>query len=254
MMDTAMYLKRIGYEDATDVSDHVLASLHKHHVYKVPFENLDVYYKRIFDIDLENIYRKVVIDQRGGFCYELNLLFNWLLQELGFSSRIIAARIINEQGVPGPAFDHMSIYVKAEREYLLDVGYGDLFVTPLEIKSGIQSDGRNHFKIEEQGDDTYLLSMSSDGIVYNGRYTFSLSVVQPGDFELPCIDKQTSPDSHFVKNVICTIPTDEGRLTIFNDKFVERRGEQRMISPIDGDDNLRELLKTRFSIVIRGML
>lgn len=34
----------------------------------------------------------------------------------------------------------MSVYVETNKPFLTDVGYGDLFVVPLEIRDGIQDD------------------------------------------------------------------------------------------------------------------
>ena len=247
-MDIVEYLKRIDYNDVTD---EVLASLHKKHVFMVPFENLDVYYKRTFNLDIGNVYQKAINDRRGGFCYELNLLFNWLLTEIGFSSRIIASRIFNEDGTVGPEFDHMSIYVKTEKEFLLDVGYGDLFVTPIEIKKGVQFDGRNYFQIDKWNKNEYVISMSSDELTFSKKYTFSLDLVNINDFDIICLDKQTNPNSYFVKNVVCTKPTETGRVTIFNDKLVEKNGELRMERAIQSDENFIRCLKDKFGIVIR---
>ncbi|MDR7129314.1 N-hydroxyarylamine O-acetyltransferase [Algoriphagus sp. 4150] len=250
-MNKAKYLERIDYTDGIDATDDVLTELHKKHVYQIPFENLDVYYSRRFDLDIERIYKKVINDRRGGFCYELNLLFNKLLTGIGFTSRIIASRIIDQDGTLGPELDHMAIYVKTEKEFLLDVGYGDLFITPLEIRSGVQYDGRNYFQIDKWNQQEYLLSMSADGVDFSKRYTFSLDVVNAEDFDAICLDKQTNPDSYFVKNVICTKPTETGRVTIFNDKFMERKGELRIETPILGEDGLTRYLKDKFSIMIR---
>jgi len=250
-VDKLKYLERIGYHDVIDVTDDVLTSLHKRHVFQIPFENLDVYYKTMFDLDVGRVYQKVINDARGGFCYELNLLFNWLLREMGFSSRIIASRIFNEQGVRGPEFDHMSVYVRTEREFLVDVGYGDLFVTPIEIKSGAQWDGRNYFRIDKWNEHEYLISMSPDGVNYSKRYTFSLDMVKAEDFNIICLDKQTNLNSYFVKNAICTRPTSTGRVTIFNNKLVEKSGDFRVETPIQGDGNLRKHLREKFDIVIR---
>ena len=250
-MDRAEYLKRIDYNDVIDVTDEVLTNLHKKHVFRIPFENLDVYYKRIFNLDIGNIYRKIINDRRGGFCYELNLLFNWLLNDMGFSSRIIASRIFNEDGTVGPEFDHMSIYVKAKKEFLLDVGYGDLFVTPIEIKKGSQFDGRNYFKIERWSKNEYVVSMSADGASFWRKYTFSLDAVSPKDFDTICLDKQTNPNSYFVKNVVCTKPTMTGRVTIFNEKLVEKNGDLKIEEMIQSDEHLRIFLRDKFGIVIR---
>jgi N-hydroxyarylamine O-acetyltransferase len=250
-VDRAEYLKRIDYSDVIDVTDEVLTILHKNHVFQIPFENLDVYYKKTFNLDIGNIYHKVINNRRGGFCYELNLLFNWLLTDIGFSSRIIASRIFNEDRTVGPEFDHMSIYVNAGREYLLDVGYGDLFVTPIEIKEGVQFDGRNYFEIDKWSKNEYVISMSADGLSFSKKYTFSLDVVNTNDFETICLDKQTNPNSYFVKNVVCTKPTVTGRVTIFNDKLVEKNGELRMERTIQSEENFTRCLKDKFGIEIR---
>ncbi len=248
-LDIVKYLERIDYTDVIDVTDDVLRKLHKKHIYQIPFENLDVYYERVFDLTVEKVYNKVVNDVRGGFCYELNLLFHWLLTEIGFSSRIIASRIFNEDGTLGPEFDHMSVYVKTEKEFLIDVGYGDLFVTPIEIKSGVQFDGRNYFQIDKWNTREYLVSMSSDGLNYSKRYTFSLDLVKVADFDIICLDKRTNPNSYFVKNIICTKPTDTGRVTIFNSKLIEKIGELKIETPIQSNEKLIQYLKDKFNIV-----
>jgi N-hydroxyarylamine O-acetyltransferase len=250
-VDFIAYLERIVYTGIINVTDEVLMRLHKKHVYQIPFENLDVYYKRIFNLDIGNVYEKVINDKRGGFCYELNLLFNWLLTQIGFTSRIIASRIFNEDGTVGPEFDHMSIYVKTGKEYLLDVGYGDLFVTPIEMSGGMQFDGRNYFRIDRWNKNEYVISMSTDGLSFSRKYTFSLDVVDIKDFDSICIDKQINPTSFFVKNVVCTKPTENGRVTIFNNKFVEKDGESRMEQVIQSDEHLTRCLKDKFGIVIR---
>jgi len=249
-MNIKSYFNRISYHGTAEVTEDVLFNLHRQHVYHVPFENLDVYFKRKFDLRLENIYRKVVDNNRGGFCYELNLLFHWLLQQLGFESRIIAARIFDEHGMPGPAFDHMAVYVRVEREYLVDVGYGDLFIAPLELRSGVQQDGRNLFSIEQISDQEYLLCMSTDGVSFSKRYTFSLEGVNASDFDAICMDKQTHPNSYFVKNVICTKPTHHGRVTLFNNKLIERFHNQKIETPIVNDEDLKRCVRERFGCVV----
>jgi len=249
-LDKLKYLERIGLRSIADVSDDALADLHKKHVFEIPFENLDVHFGQLFDLMIERIYQKVVCNGRGGFCYELNLLFNWLLNELGYSSRIVSCRIFNEQGERGPEYDHMAVYVDTGRKFLLDVGFGDLFVIPLEITNGAQSDGRNFFRIDPWEGNDYVLSMSADGVVYAKRYTFNLDNIKATDFDVICLDKQTNPNSYFVKNVICTKPTTKGRVTIFNDKLIERNGDLKIETSIPGSDALRWCLKNNFGITI----
>lgn len=138
--------------------------------------------------------------------------------------------------------------LKTENDFLIDVGYGDLFITPIEIKSGVQYDGRNYFRIDKWNDTAYMVSMSADGIDFANRYTFSLDTVKKEDFEPACLDKQTDPDSYFVNNVICNKFTETGRITIFNDKFVERKDDLRVETPIRGREDLTRYLKDKFNI------
>jgi N-hydroxyarylamine O-acetyltransferase len=249
-MDVSKYLKRIKFDGAINVDRATLEALHHCHVSHVPFENLDIYFRKVFDLKIENIYKKVVANNRGGFCYELNLLFNELLCSLGFQSRIIEARIITDKGELGPRFDHMSVLVEADKSYIADVGFGDLFLRPLEIVDGVQSDGRNLFKMDQLDEFRYLLSMAKDDRSFEKKYVFDLRPAFIEDFYAICLDKQTSNESYFVKNLICTRPTDTGRVTFFNQSMIERRGDERIVTRISNDRELVTKLEEHFAIVI----
>lgn len=67
----------------------------------VPFENLDIHYGK--KIKLENTYDKIVKRHRGGFCYELNGLFNELLKTLGFKTKLISAKAYDKKKVMAPS-------------------------------------------------------------------------------------------------------------------------------------------------------
>ncbi len=101
------YLTRIGLEQRPGKSIEGLNKIHRAHLFNVPFENLDVHEKEKIDLDLEKLKNKVITRSRGGFCYELNYLFCHLLQELGFNSRTISARIFDESNKLGPEFEEM---------------------------------------------------------------------------------------------------------------------------------------------------
>lgn len=93
--------------------------------------------------------------------------------------------------------------------------------------------------------------MSSDKLTFSKKYTFSLDLANINDFNTICLDKQTNPNSYFVKNVVCTKPTATGRLTIFNDKLLEKNGELRNERAIQSEEYFTKCLKDKFGIVIR---
>lgn len=249
-MNIENYLNRINYFDLINTDSHTLIKLHQHHIYSVPFENVDVYYKRLFTIDVESVFNKVVECNRGGFCYELNLLFGQLLKNLGFPARIISARIFDEFGTEGPEFDHMAIYVYAEKPFLADVGYGDLFIRPLEITEGDQFDGFSYFKLEQRSEEEYVLYKSDDGISYKLKYSFHTGPVSVDSFEKISLDKQVNPNSYFVKNLVCTKATKEGRITILNNRLIEKKNNVKIEVNIENDDHLRSMLQLNFGIRI----
>ncbi|HLA95280.1 MAG TPA: arylamine N-acetyltransferase, partial [Pyrinomonadaceae bacterium] len=131
-MNASVYLERIGLSGAAlNVDAESLRMLQRSHLLAVPFENLDIHWKRPIIIDTAKFYGKIVGEKRGGFCYELNGLFNELLRSVGFTTRIVSARVFNGTA-HGPEYDHAAIIVTiGENEYLADVGFGDFTAEPL---------------------------------------------------------------------------------------------------------------------------
>ena len=83
-MEIDAYLGRIGYSGPRTPTAETLRQLHRAHMFAVPFENLDIPLGNPIALSLPAFYAKIVERRRGGFCYELNGLFGWLLEQLGF--------------------------------------------------------------------------------------------------------------------------------------------------------------------------
>lgn len=148
-MDRARYLQRINFTEPLTLSSQTLSLLHEAHVLHVPFENLNIHSRKIISLSPTDLFQKVISENRGGYCYELNSLFCYLLRDIGFSCRMVSSSTVYAADKTwGPAFDHLSLIVHCEEKFwLLDVGFGNLFVKPLEIVAGvIQTDGRNFLR------------------------------------------------------------------------------------------------------------
>lgn len=105
----------------------------------VPFENINVQNKIPISIDIKDLYNKIVIQRRGGFCYELNHLFATYLEHKGFHVTRAAATVRTPNGGRSPEGSHMSLYVNIEGTlYITDVGFGDLPTSIIEIGSKTQ--------------------------------------------------------------------------------------------------------------------
>ena len=78
----AAYLDRIGLPRPEHADAAALRALQLAHLHAVPFETLSVARGEPIVLTERALWEKLVERRRGGFCYELNGLFAWLLQEL----------------------------------------------------------------------------------------------------------------------------------------------------------------------------
>ncbi len=209
------YLARIGAADVPrTASPEVLARLHVAHLIAVPFENLSIHRGETIQLDVDWLHDKLVTRRRGGFCYELNGLFAELLAALGFRVDRLAARVFGADGALGIPFDHMCLRV--DDTWLVDVGFGDSFVRPLRLdERGEQTDGRRAFRIVEDGGDAMILED-------RGRpaFRFELAPLPLADFAPGCTYHQTSPDSSFTRRRVVSRLTEDGRLTLRDDRLI----------------------------------
>ena len=150
-MNTEDYLKRIKCEKLTEVSLENLRKLHSNHLLNISFENFSLALNEYVKIDLEPIYDKVINKKRGGFCFELNQLFGWLLRELGYDMKFISCRTFPASIQKYyPWNSHIAIMINLNSvSYLLDVGFSFSFRYPLEfIPTKIHLDVVGRYRID----------------------------------------------------------------------------------------------------------
>ena len=215
-MNIKDYIKRIHYKGDLIQSLSVLKELQTGHLLNIPFENLDIHYGNRITLDMDKIYRKVVENNRGGFCYELNGLFNKLLKMIGFETKIVSARVYDSKREDfGKEYDHLAIIVTLDQEkYLVDVGFGEFAFHPLKLDMNIaQADPRGNFIIEEYKHDYYKVSKIENN-TKSTEYIFTEVERDINEFIEMCNYHQTSPDSHFTQKKLITRPTKSGRITM----------------------------------------
>ena len=118
------YLARIGYTGPVRPTVETLHALQSMHNESVPYENLDIMMGVPLSLEVPALYDKIVTRGRGGYCFELNGLFAWLLRRVGYGVTEHFARFLSE-GPPLPKRRHRVLLVEAEGEtYLCDVGIG----------------------------------------------------------------------------------------------------------------------------------
>jgi N-hydroxyarylamine O-acetyltransferase len=252
-MDISGYLRRINYNGVVYGNLDTLRELQYNHMFSIPFETLDIHNQVPIILQINFLYQKVINDKRGGYCYELNLLFHNLLTLCGFDVRMITGRLHHGNGRFGRDFEHMALVVQLKgRDWLVDVGYGDFSLVPLAILPGeIQSDGRNFYQI-------------IDPVVVDGRsylgvakwnaskqdfkidYLFTLTSRALEDFHPMNEFHQSSPESHFHRNIICTLPISEGRISMIKNKLIRTENGKRQVRLIQTEDQRMAILEKYF--------
>ena len=251
MIDADRCLKRIGYIGPTELNLSTLRALQRAFLLRVPFENLDIHLGRQISLSSESIYEKIVSRKRGGFCYECNILFFDLLNELGFQVEYLSARMVKGSTV-GPEYDHMVILVNLEHNYLVDVGNGQSCREPLRIDGTNRSISEGYeYRVGTYGKGYALYCQKSD-TAWTPRFLFTLIPRDRGAFSSMCHYHQTSPESVFTQHRLVTIATKEGRVTLADTRLTITKGVEIEESVLTSEDDFYENLKQYFGIEVVG--
>jgi N-hydroxyarylamine O-acetyltransferase len=208
-MDVSDYLRRIGLVPAPTRTLDGLAELSFAHLCTVPFENLDIAAGRPLSLELDDLYGKIVDRRRGGFCYELNGLFAWLLRGLGFDVTLLAGQLVDhETGIPGPERAHLVLLVNLGDHWLVDVGWGEAYRRPLALRAGnehtdpeiasyrLEHDG--HRQVVERHDESLETNLKP-AAGWRTAYRFDLTPHELPDFVETCRWQETeSPSSQAI--------------------------------------------------------
>lgn len=253
-MDIALYLARIQYREPIKRDVETLRGLQHAHMQSVPFENLDIALGRPIRLTEEALWNKIIVQRRGGFCYELNGLFARLLQEIGFHITYLNARVYNREGDLGIDFDHLALLVQIPGEpgrWLVDVGFGDSFHEPLSFEEpGEQSQGLRAYRLEQAQAGYITWQRNYDGS-WERHYFFDLVPHDfPADYEAACQYHQTSPKSSFTRSSMISRATPDGRVSLEDGRLILTKNGQREDRPLQDRAEYHALLKQHFNIVL----
>ena len=250
--DLDAYFARTGYSGPREPTLATLHAVTLHHATSIPFENLDVLLGRGISLAPEAIFRKLVHDRRGGYCFEQNNLLLLVLRALGYRVTPIGARvrwqILRDVN---PARTHLFLRVHlAEGEWLTDVGMGGASLTgaiPLEFdrESPTPHEPR---RLVRDGD--RMFHQLWTGTEWTDCCEFTLNEMFPIDCEVANWWTSTSPASHFKGNVVVGRAGHDGtRKAIRGGEFTHRRGAEILThTAITSAPQLLEILAQHFDL------
>ena len=250
-MNVPAYLDRINYRGPLNVDAETLRQLQVAHLHSVPFENLSIHAQEPIVLDDQSLFEKIVTRRRGGFCYELNGLFSALLRAIGFQVAMLSAEVANDDETFSAPFDHMTLMVTLAEAWLVDVGFGDSFIEPLRLdERGAQTQGERTYRIEALDDYLVMQHLPSESQEWKSGYRFKLTPYQYADYLERCRYHQTSPESHFTRNRICSMLTPTGRISVSDTRFIVTEDGMRTDYPVQSKEEYGQLLREHFGIVM----
>lgn len=252
------YLRKLqlnDFEPAVNLA--TLTKLQDAHLKYIPYENFDSLNGKITSLKRHDMFNKVIMHNRGGICFELNGLYNWLLESLGFDVTSYSARFIDKMETYQLRRHRVMCVALGEKRYLTDVGVNSESPrVPLEIVEGlIQSDGISQYKFTRSEFWGWLLWQKERGKIWKRLFGFTEEPQIDKDFITASFWCDAHPDSPFIKSKKLSIFREDCNITIRSNylKFY-LGGRVKYRYKINTGAELKEILWEYFGINVEYRL
>lgn len=256
-LDLSLFADRIGYRGSFKPTLECLTAIHQSFATSIPFENLSILMGLPIEIDPASLFQKIVIERRGGYCFELNGLMLPILRQIGFQVEPLAGRVrIDRPRDQEAPRTHLFLKVKLSgSSYLFDVGIGrSSLIHPIRLVLGtIQPNGNEPRRIVRDADRYYHQALIGDQWFDLCEFT--------GE-SMPEVDRtvsnwytSTNPRSRFKNNLIASICAPNGdRKMLLNRTFTITRGAETVVTrEVTTIAEVKAILHEEYGIVWPGL-
>lgn len=252
-LECKAYLERIGYQEEPHTDKDCLEKLMELQRQSVPFENLEVFKeKRVPSLKTEDIFHKIVHQERGGYCFELNKIFYELLKGLGFDVTPLAIRMLWSPDDFRRILHRATMVVLEDGPYYCDVGYGGPGPRyPVKLEDGLHTEKNGTFRVTMEPQDTNgeILMERKQGGEYRPLMSFTLHPAQDVDFEVLNYYCSTSPDMWLTQKTAVSISTPTGSVALTGDTLTIQKEDGSIESHVcDSPETEKTWLKTYFGL------
>jgi len=243
------YLQALGL-DGRNLDFQFLKDAVARHLSLFAFSSVGCQLDDDLPLDFDSLYRRIVIQRRGGYCFEQNGFFYEVLEELGFSPNLYLARVIHNQDTHPGLTHRISTVVNEGRQYVIDVGFGSLGpAIPVPMGAVESSDRDKVFRIAEKQPGEYHMQVLKDGDFFS-LYRFELSRYGQADCELGHFYSHRHPDAAFVNHLVVSLILDHETRSLRDLRYwvISRSGTQKI--EINSTEHLRKILVGELGVQI----
>lgn len=248
------YLDRLEYDKIPAPDLETLHALQWAHLTHVPYENIDALLGIPISLKPDDLYRKIVLEHRGGWCFELQGAYGYLLQSLGFAVMQYAARFMDEPGVVQMRRHRILVVDFNGRRYLTDVGVrSESPRKPLALVfDAIQSDGVCNYQFRKDDFYGWALWQEEKGKPWKPIYGFTEEPQIDDDFVMPSFWGEKHPDSTFNKFPKISIFSGETNRTLVGNVYKEYRDAKVQVRQVlETKEEIARVLLERFGLDAR---
>jgi N-hydroxyarylamine O-acetyltransferase len=245
------YFERIGFAGSIAPTLATLELIHALHPATIPFENLNPLLGLPVLLDQESLEQKLLAERRGGYCFEHNTLLMAMLQDLDFTVRGLAARVVwaNPEAINQKA-THMVLAVDiAGTTYIADCGFGGLGLTaPIKLRADIEQTTPHETYRLTGGEPDWQLQVQL-GEAWRTLYVFTLDERQEADYVAPNLYVSSDPQSKFTRDLGMALSPSGRRITLNGNRLTIRAaGETESVQVFGDVAELRDVLSNVFGI------
>lgn len=194
------YLGRIGFKGGARPDLATLRAVHHAHVEAIPYENLDVQLNRRLTRSPADAFDKIVTRRRGGWCYEMNGLLGWALEEIGFKVTRLAGAVTRAQSGDSVIGNHLVLLIDLGETWVADAGFGDGLIEPIRLREGPFRTGPLECRLERIEDGWWRYVNDPAGGAPS--FDFHPGIGDEALLEARCQFLQSDPASPFVQNAV----------------------------------------------------
>jgi N-hydroxyarylamine O-acetyltransferase len=234
-----------------------LSDLTARHVAAFAFCNVGCLLGDDLPLDFESLFQRIVVQRRGGYCFEQNGLLYAVLDELGFSPKLVMARVIFNQN-PDPGLTHRVTIVEVnDRHYVLDVGFGAHGLRIPVPMSEIETYDRGRvFRITELQPGEYHMQVFMDGEALSLKkplslYRFEFGRYDQVDCEISHFYTSRHPKSNFLNHPIASRHQDDEIRSLRDLDYWVIRESGKLTQEIKDSDHLRGILVGELGVQVK---
>lgn len=212
----------------------------------IPYENLDILRGKPLSLEYSDLYEKIVVNKRGGYCFEINGFLGEVYRSLGFEVTEYMARYLRGE-TEIPVRRHRVLGVKTDdgKKYICDAGIGQsAFRLPLLMEeNSVSRQYGEEYRVTREPFFGWMISDFHKG-EWRRFYSFTEEEQLNIDYVMPSFWCEHAPDSPFTSVEIFSIKTDSGRITLDGNVYRVFDGDNVSEKTLVTKDELRAAYKS----------